>query len=88
MLADRRGAVELIVCRNCGAGCFDAAALKVVLGEAAPVVPPPPEHGYPDQYPQQIWGHVDGRAVPTFGPTWGLGPRSTSADAGGLLRGD
>lgn len=88
MLPDSRGAVEFLVCRVCGAGCFDAATLKVVLGEAAPAAPPPPEHGYPDHYPQQVWGHVDARALPTFGPRWGLGSRGADADAAGLLRDD
>lgn len=78
---------DVLVCDACGAGCLAADALAALWGEPDPAEDAPPEHGYPTHYPQEDAGHVAARGRPTFGPTWGLGPRSADADAAGLLRG-
>lgn len=75
------------MCDACGAGCLPAVTLAEVFGEPVPPPEPPSEHGYPMHHPQQDAGHVAARGVPTFGPSWGLGPRLASPDGAGLLRG-
>lgn len=87
MWSRERHGVEVLMCDACGAGCLSAAALAQVFGSPVPPPEPPPEHGYPMHYPQEDSGHVSARGVPTFGPTWGLGPRSATPDGAGLLRG-